>query len=72
MPGEASDNFLMGYIRFAHFAAAYIFVIGFVFRVYWAFVGNRPRAAAFPAADLQPRLVGRRLARGQVVRVHDP
>lgn len=40
MPGEASDNFLMGYIRFAHFAAAYIFVIGFVFRIYWAFVGN--------------------------------
>lgn len=39
-PGEASANFLMGYIRFAHFAAAYIFAIGFVFRVYWAFVGN--------------------------------
>ena len=28
MPGEASDNFLMGYIRFAHFAAAYIFAVG--------------------------------------------
>lgn len=40
MPGEASDNFLMGYIRFAHFAAAYIFAIGFLLRVYWAFVGN--------------------------------
>ena len=40
MPGEASDHFLMGYIRFAHFAAAYIFVIGFVGRVYWAFIGN--------------------------------
>jgi len=40
MPGEASENFLMGYIRFAHFAAAYIFVIGFVFRIYWAFMGN--------------------------------
>ena len=40
MPGEASEHFLMGYIRFAHFAAAYIFIIGFVARVYWAFVGN--------------------------------
>ncbi len=40
MPGEAIDNFLMGYIRFAHFAAAYIFAIGFAFRIYWAFVGN--------------------------------
>lgn len=40
LSGEASDHYLMGYIRFAHFAAAYIFAIGFVFRIYWAFVGN--------------------------------
>src|SRR5574343_577907 len=40
MPGEAPDNFLMGYIRFAHFAAAYIFAVGLIGRVYWAFVGN--------------------------------
>ena len=40
MPGEASDNFLMGYIRFAHFAAAYLFAVGLLGRVYWAFVGN--------------------------------
>ena len=40
MPGEASDHYLMGYIRFAHFAAGYIFFIGFLGRIYWAFVGN--------------------------------
>ncbi len=40
VPGEASDNFLMGYIRFAHFAAGYILAIGFLFRIYWAFMGN--------------------------------
>ncbi len=40
MPGEASEYFVMGYIRFAHFAAAYIFAIGFLGRIYWAFVGN--------------------------------
>ena len=40
MPGEASDNFLMGYIRFAHFTAGYIFAIGFLARIYWAIVGN--------------------------------
>ncbi|MET0010526.1 MAG: Ni/Fe-hydrogenase, b-type cytochrome subunit, partial [Candidatus Thiodiazotropha sp. 6PLUC4] len=40
MPGEASDHFLMGYMRFAHFAAAYIFTVGFIGRIYWAFVGN--------------------------------
>ncbi|WP_317930513.1 Ni/Fe-hydrogenase, b-type cytochrome subunit [Halioxenophilus sp. WMMB6] len=41
LPGEASDHFVMGYVRFAHFAAAYIFVIGFIGRVYWSFVGNQ-------------------------------
>ncbi len=39
-PGEASANFLMGYIRFTHFAAGYILGIGFLFRIYWAIVGN--------------------------------
>jgi Ni/Fe-hydrogenase 1 B-type cytochrome subunit len=41
LSGEASDHFLMGYIRFTHFAAAYVLIIGFLFRVYWAFAGNR-------------------------------
>lgn len=40
MPGEASDNFLMGYIRFAHFTAGYVFFIGFLGRIYWGCVGN--------------------------------
>lgn len=40
VPGEASANYLMGYIRFAHFAAAYIFAVGFLGRIYWAIVGN--------------------------------
>ena len=40
MPGEASDHFLMGYIRFAHFSAAYILTIGLLGRSYWAMVGN--------------------------------
>jgi len=39
-PGEASDNFLMGYIRFAHFAAGYLFAVGIMGRAYWALVGN--------------------------------
>jgi len=38
--GEASDHYVMGYIRFFHFAAAYIFAVGFLFRIYWAFAGN--------------------------------
>lgn len=40
LSGEASDYFLMGYIRFAHFSAGYIFAIGFLFRIYWVIAGN--------------------------------
>jgi Ni/Fe-hydrogenase 1 B-type cytochrome subunit len=39
--GEASESFLFGYIRFAHFASAYLFAVMFVMRVLWAFVGNK-------------------------------
>ncbi len=39
-PGEASANYLMGTIRFAHFAAGYVFAIGLIGRLYWAIVGN--------------------------------
>ncbi|CAM4035056.1 Ni/Fe-hydrogenase, b-type cytochrome subunit [Roseateles saccharophilus] len=39
-PGEASANYLMGYIRFAHFAAGYLLAVGLAGRLYWAVVGN--------------------------------
>jgi len=39
--GEASEHFLFGYIRFAHFAAAYLFAVMFALRVVWVFRGNR-------------------------------
>ena len=39
-PGEASANYLMGYIRFAHFAAGYVLAVGLIGRIYWALVGN--------------------------------
>lgn len=38
--GEASEHFIMGYIRFAHFSAGYVLAIGLLGRVYWALVGN--------------------------------
>ena len=38
--GEASFSFLFGWIRYLHFAAGYILIIGFLARIYWAFVGN--------------------------------
>ena len=38
--GEATDQFVFGYIRFAHFAAAMIMTVGFFGRIYWGMVGN--------------------------------
>lgn len=38
--GEASAHFLFGWIRFIHFVAAYALIVGFLFRVYWAWAGN--------------------------------
>ena len=37
---EATYQFVFGYIRFAHFAAGQLLIIGFLGRIYWAFVGN--------------------------------
>lgn len=38
--GEASDWYLMGYIRFIHFTAGYVLAIAFVWRVYLAIIGD--------------------------------
>jgi len=39
--GEASSHYLMGRMRFLHFAAAGVLVATGIVRVYWLFVGNR-------------------------------
>lgn len=39
-PGEASNSFLMGYIRFAHFAAGQTLAAFYLLRIYWAFAGS--------------------------------
>ncbi|MGZ4960204.1 MAG: Ni/Fe-hydrogenase, b-type cytochrome subunit [Methylomonas sp.] len=38
--GEAYEHFLMGYIRFGHFAAGYLIALVLVLRLYWAYAGN--------------------------------
>jgi len=49
-PGEASAQFFMGYVRFAHFAAGYLVAILFLGRIYWAIMGNHcARHLMFPA-----------------------
>lgn len=41
MSGEASDHFVMGYLRLVHFSAAFVFAIGLFVRLYFAIVGNK-------------------------------
>ena len=35
------SQFVMGWIRFVHFVAAYVFSVSFLARIYWMFKGNR-------------------------------
>jgi Ni/Fe-hydrogenase 1 B-type cytochrome subunit len=52
--GEASDHFLMGWVRFLHFAAAALLVMTAIVRIYWLFMGNRYER--FPALfPVRPR-----------------
>jgi Ni/Fe-hydrogenase 1 B-type cytochrome subunit len=39
--GEASEHYLMGWMRFLHFVAAGVMVACGILRVYWLFRGNR-------------------------------
>ena len=39
--GEASSHFLMGRVRFVHFAAAAVLVMTGIVRAYWLLVGNQ-------------------------------
>ena len=54
LSGEASSHFQMGYIRFAHFSAAYVFAIGLLGRIYWAIVGNTHARELFSVPLLDP------------------
>jgi Ni/Fe-hydrogenase 1 B-type cytochrome subunit len=38
---EASQQYWFGALRFSHFMAGYVFLINFLVRTYWGFVGNR-------------------------------
>ncbi|HWI40796.1 MAG TPA: Ni/Fe-hydrogenase, b-type cytochrome subunit [Verrucomicrobiae bacterium] len=38
---HGASQYVMGWVRFVHFVAAYAFAVSVVSRVYWAFAGNR-------------------------------
>lgn len=66
--GEATYLFYMGYIRLIHFAAAMIFTVLLLGRIYWACVGNRYSRAVY-RPGLASQLVARRFLRGPLVSV---
>jgi Ni/Fe-hydrogenase 1 B-type cytochrome subunit len=37
----SSNQYIMGWMRFLHFTAAYVYLMGFIIRTYWAFAGNQ-------------------------------
>jgi Ni/Fe-hydrogenase 1 B-type cytochrome subunit len=39
--GTESAQYIMGWDRFIHFTAAYVFVVNIAVRIYWSFAGNR-------------------------------
>jgi Ni/Fe-hydrogenase 1 B-type cytochrome subunit len=47
--GDATFIFFFGWIRTAHFVAAYVLTITVIVRIYWAFVGNPSSRALFYA-----------------------
>jgi Ni/Fe-hydrogenase b-type cytochrome subunit len=51
--GEASSHYLMGYVRFTHFATAAVLVMTGIVRFYWLFMGNRFErwGALFPVRE---------------------
>ena len=38
---EAYQQYWFGWIRFIHFASAYVYAFNFLARIYWGFVGNK-------------------------------
>ncbi len=56
---EASFGYWFGTTRFVHFATAYVFLANFLFRLYWAVVGNKYThwTNFFPVSKAQLRQV---------------
>ena len=38
---EEASSFIMGWIRYIHFFAAFLFTLNLLVRLYWAFTGNK-------------------------------
>lgn len=72
--GLATNQYLMGSMRFVHFVTAFVFTASVLFRIYWAFVGNRyARWNQFlPVSRARLRDAGHMLAYYLFLRPHPP
>lgn len=50
----STEGYLMGWVRWAHFAAAAVFTVAFVWRVAWFFLGNRHARSGVPSVWRPP------------------
>lgn len=41
IPEDAYYSFLMGWVRYIHFFAAFLFTANLIFRLYWVYAGNK-------------------------------
>jgi Ni/Fe-hydrogenase 1 B-type cytochrome subunit len=41
MHAVSSKQYVMGWMRFIHFTAAYVFLLNMIIRIYWGFMGNK-------------------------------
>lgn len=46
--GEPWNHFFMGKMREVHFAFAFVFVVNFIWRMYWFWMGNNYARSGFP------------------------
>ncbi len=46
--GEPWDHFFMGKMRMVHFAFAFLFMVNFIWRMYWFWMGNNYARSGFP------------------------
>ena len=46
--GEPFNHFVMGTVRKIHFAAAFVFLVSFLLRMYWFWMGNNYARSGFP------------------------
>lgn len=65
--GPATDQFLMGTIRFIHYVTAFIFTTSVLFRIYWAFA-SRSKYARW--RQFVPASRGRWRALGRMIRYY--